>query len=132
MHWEYEKLDENYKTIYAPTNDTDGKTTGHIVIGVKAWFDEHPDERIARGWTKHIHYSGKEIREKYPHNPQTQYLEKTTRQVDEHTIEDVYYVMNKTEEQMAMEELLESTSDGITVGRITFTGRGWGDDDYDE
>lgn len=47
--WSYEKLDEEgkIKTIAGDyTNDADGKITGRIVMNVKAWFDENPEERI--------------------------------------------------------------------------------------
>ena len=43
--WRYERLNDEGKIEYAPMNDYDGKVTGHIVFGVKAWFDEHPEER---------------------------------------------------------------------------------------
>lgn len=106
MDWRYEKLDENYEIKRTPVNDYDGSITGHIVYGVKAWFDEHPEERIRRGWIKHIIYDKNEIREQVGEwNSQTQFLLRSTRQIDEHTIEDVYHVMNKSEEQMLLEEL---------------------------
>lgn len=107
MNWRYEKLDEDGKLISLSnfTNDTEGKYTGRIVINAKAWFDENPDEWKARGWTKHLMLDDKEIKERYPHNKYTQYLLSSIRQVDEYTVEDVYYVMDKSEEQMLQEEL---------------------------
>lgn len=109
--WEYEKLDENGKIKYCPINDYDGKITGHIVFGVKAWFDENPEERKRLGWVKHIHHDTKNIE----YNKRTQYLKRGTKQIDEYTVEDVYHVMDKSEEMMRLEEL---TRGGF-----------WGDDD---
>lgn len=101
-YWQYEKImeDGKLKTIAANHNDYDGKITGHIVFGVKAWFDENPEERIRLGWTKHIHHSTKFIE----FNKQTQYLEKTVKIIDEYTIEDEYTVKDKTEEMMRRAE----------------------------
>ena len=99
--WHYERLDENGKIKNAPVNDPDGKITGRCVFGLKAWLDENPAERIRMGWIKHIH---KDIRE-IEYNHQTQYLQHSTRRIDEYTIEDVYYVANKSEEMMRLEEL---------------------------
>lgn len=109
--WEYEKLDENGKIKYCPINDYDGKITGHIVFGVKAWFDENPEERKRLGWVKHIHHDTKNIE----YNKRTQYLKRGTKQIDEYTVEDAYHVMDKSEEMMRLEEL---TRGGF-----------WGDDD---
>ena len=109
--WEYEKLDENNKIKYLPMNDYDGKITGHIVFGVKAWMDENPEERKRLGWVKHIHHDTKDIE----YNKRTQYLKRSTKQIDEYTVEDVWYIMDKSEEMMRLEEL---TRGGI-----------WGDDD---
>ena len=109
--WSYEKLDENGKIKFCPINDYDGKITGHIVFNVKAWFDENPDERKRLGWVKHIHHETKEIE----YNKRTQYLRKSTKQIDEYTVEDVWHIMDKSEEMMRLEEL---TRGGF-----------WGDDD---
>ncbi|MBR4458268.1 MAG: hypothetical protein IKS31_04850 [Clostridia bacterium] len=108
MTWDYEKLDEEGKKITVSNYTIDSKKeyTGQFVFNVKAWFDEHPDEWVARGWTKHIHYETKEIKQKWPHNAQTQILVKGINRVDEHTIEDVYYVLDKSEEMMRLQELL--------------------------
>ena len=99
--WHYEKLDENYKLKHAPMNDLDGKITGRYVFGLKQWFDENPEERKRLGWIKHIHYDRKDIE----YNPRTQYITTTTRQIDEYTVEDVYHVMDKSEEMMRLDEL---------------------------
>lgn len=116
--WDYEKLDENYKLQYCPRNDYDGSITGHIVFGVPAWFDEHPEERKRLGWIKHIRKSRKEIE----YDRQSQFLVHSVRQVDEYTVEDVYYVMDKSEEQMYFEEMLEIADASNRVGGIVFSG----------
>lgn len=121
MRWSYEKLDENLKlqTVSQYTNDADGSITGKIVMNVHAWFDENPDERIRLGWTKHISYTQEEIDARWPYNKQSQYLVQSTRQIDDYTIEDDYHVMDKTEEMMALEEVLESL--GFPAGGNGFT-----------
>ncbi len=104
--YEYEKFDENGARHYCPMNDLDGSVTGHIVLNVRAWFDEHPEERKALGWIKHIHpdLSGVE------YNKQSQYIITTPRVIDDYTVEDVYRVMDKSEEMMLFEEM------AITMG----------------
>jgi len=116
--WTYERLDEDYKIKYAPINDFDGKATGHIVFGVKQWLDENPNEARRLGWIKHIHHSTEDI----DYNRRSQYLIKTVQQIDEYTVEDVYYVMNKSEEQMRIEETLNYNNDD---GGIWFSGGDW-------
>lgn len=109
--WDYEKLmdDGKIKTISGDyMNDTDGSITGQIVMNVKAWFDENPEYWKAHGWTKHIRHDTKEIE----YNRQTQFLSQATRQVDEYTIEDVYYVLDKSEDQLAFEEMLAVAQGG--------------------
>ena len=126
MYWDYEKLDENGKkvTVSNYTLDSKKEYTGRFVINVKAWFDEHPAEWVARGWTKHIHSEPEEIKERWPHNSQTQILLKGTRRVDEHTIEDVYYAIDKSEEMMRLQELLgvvdpfDSFDNVVTIGAM--------------
>lgn len=102
--WTYEKLDEDYKVKYCPQNDSDGKITGKIIIGLPAWFDENPEERIRLGWIKHIHHDEKEVE----YNKQTQYVVCSTVNIDDYTIEDVYHVLNKSEEMLLFEEMLEA------------------------
>lgn len=104
-------MDENNKIKFLPINDYDGKVTGHIVFNVQAWMDENPEERKRLGWVKHIHHDTKGIE----YNKRTQYLKRSTKQIDEYTVEDVWYVMDKSEEMMRLEEL---TRGGV-----------WGDDD---
>jgi hypothetical protein len=105
-NWYYEKLDEQGKLRSAPSNDYDGKITGRIVFGVQAWFDENPEERIARGWVKHITHKTKDIE----YDRATQYLVRQVKTVDAHTVEDVYHVANKSEEMMRLEELRDKGS----------------------
>lgn len=116
--WQYDKLQEDgtIKSVFNGTNDPDGKITGKIVINVKAWFDENPKERIRLGWTKHILHDVKEVE----YNRQTQFLAKSVMQVDDYTIEDQYFVLDKSEEQLAFEEMLAVAEGGF--GGITFFG----------
>lgn len=99
--WYYEKLDENGKVKHAPVNDADGKITGRHVFGLQYWFDENPEERKRLGWVKHLTKKTSEIQ----FNRQTQYLLRAVRTIDEYTVEDVYYVRDKTEEMMRYTEL---------------------------
>lgn len=109
MEYSYEKYDEDHKIQYCPQTDFDGSVTGHIVINVKAWFDEHPEERKRLGWIKHIFHSTKDIE----YNHQTQYLTKSQKEIDPYTVEDVYHVMDKSEEMMLLEEMLEVIDPGL-------------------
>lgn len=118
--WRYEKLDENGKIKSAPMNDMDGKITGRIVYGLRAWFDENPKERIRLGWTKHLYSDYKDIE----YNRQTHYCEVSTRQIDPYTVEDVYHIMEKTEDMLLREEL---GGGGYESGGITFYGGEWGE-----
>ena len=83
------------------------------MYGLKAWFDEHPEERKALGWTKHIYYDTKDME----YNRQTQFLTVTVRAVDEWTVEEEYHVVDKSEEMMRLDEVLNRG------------GRGWMDED---
>lgn len=123
MYYTYEKLDENYnlKTVSEFTNDTDGSITGHIVMGVKQWFDENPEERKRLGWIKHIHPDENEIE----YNRQSQYVIISEREIDPYTVEDVYHVVDKSEEQMLLEEMLECAM-WNGRGRMAFTTRNLG------
>lgn len=113
-YWQYEKLQEDgkIKTIAGNHNDFDGKITGHIVFGVKEWFDENPEERIRLGWTKHIKHN---VDKWVQYNKQTQYLLKHVKIIDQYTIEDVYEVLDKTEDIMRK---AEESGDGswISIG----------------
>ena len=125
MTWDYEKLDENYKKKWLPANDFDGKITGKIVFGLKAWMDENPEERKRLGWIKHIHFEEKEIKERWPHNPRSQYLMASTKQIDPWTIQDDFHVVDKSEEMMLFEEQLKLAQgydiyDDDMVGGVRF------------
>lgn len=118
-NWYYERVTDDGDMEQCPVLDLDGSVTGHVVFGVEQWFDENPDERIRLGWVKHITHDEVE------YNRQTQFLQKSTRRVDEHTVEDVYHVMDKSEEVMMLEEVLEimGVNAGFTqLGGITFFG----------
>ena len=104
MSWGYVRLNEDGKVEGCPYNDIDGKITGHVVFGLKAWFDENPEERIRLGWTKVIHKDRDEVE----YDKQTQYLVRSYQRIDDNTVEEVYQVMDKSEEQMLLEELLSS------------------------
>lgn len=116
----YEKI-EGGNARRCPMNDYDGSVTGRVVINVPAWFDENPAEARRLGWVKHITHSRKEIEEMvggYDH--QSQYVVRYMRQVDEWTVEDVYAVLDKSEEMMLMEELAGATE----TGGLVFFGEG--------
>ena len=114
MGWRYEKLDEDMKLKTLPTNDFDGKITGHIVFGLKQWMDENPEERKRLGWIKHIWYSNKEIKKRWPYDHHTQYLKRIEKKIDDYTIEDDYRVMQKSEDMMLLQELLPAVQGGDT------------------
>lgn len=103
-NYTYEKYDEEGKMHYCPANDYDGSVTGHIVINVRAWFDENPEERKRLGWIKHIRHEVQET----GYNPQTQYIVTSTKQIDAYTIEDVHHAVDKTEEMLLLEDMLEA------------------------
>lgn len=128
MDRQYIRLKEDGSLEHCPTFDYDGRVTGKIVVNVPAYFDENPDEARRLGWTKRITHDSKEIREIVGEwNPQSQYLVVSQRQVDEWTVEDVYHVMDKSEEMMAHEELSTGveTMGVTTVGGFTFFGGDW-------
>lgn len=112
----YVKLDDSGRIIHCPTNDNKGEITGKYIIGLQEYFDENPAERIRLGWIKHILHRSEEIE----YNKQTQYLEKGYRQVDEYTIEDEYTVLDKTEEMMLLEDMLDAV--GYIGGGVVITG----------
>lgn len=103
-YWTYEKLKEDGKIeiVGVNKNDFDKSITGHVVFGVKEWFDENPAERIHLGWVKHIHHNPEKYGIEY--NKQTQYLAKTVKRIDAYTCEDVYEVKYKTEDMMRRTE----------------------------
>lgn len=100
----YEKIvDGKLKTVNEYTIDSDRSITGKYVVNVKAYFDENPEERIRLGWTKHVH---PDVDIEY--DKQTHYLVVLLKQIDEHTIEDEYRMLPKSEEMLELEEMLES------------------------
>lgn len=116
--WYYEKLDEEGKIKRCPMNDDKGEITGKFIINLPAYFDENPEERIRLGWIKHITHEPYKELENF--NQQSQYLSKTTVQVDEFTVEDVYNILDKSEEQLLLEEIMEGTN--AYAGGIVFVG----------
>lgn len=106
--WYYEKIDENLEIQRCPMDDKDGAVTGKLILNLPKWFDENPDERIRLGWTKHITHDIDEIE----YDPQTQFLSASTRQIDDYTVEDVYHVLTKSEEQLLFEEMLDVAMGG--------------------
>lgn len=126
MRHRYEKLDENFKMQYCPANDFDGSVTGHIVINVRAWFDENPEERKRLGWIKHLYYeSNDELLADLPDwDPASQYLVAGTENVDEWTVKDVYYTIDKTEEMMLLEEMLETMNLYVPTGFVQLDAQG--------
>lgn len=102
--YNYVRLKEDGSMESAKTNDYDGSITGHIVMGVKEWFDENPEERKRLGWIKYIHPDKKLV----GYDPQTEYLVKTVRQIDEYTIQDEWHALPKSEEMLLLEDMLDS------------------------
>lgn len=105
MHNQYERIEDDGSVKRCPMNDYDASITGHIIYNVPAWFDENPGEAQRLGWIRHITYDNKEVKERWPHNAQTQLLVKTVRVIDEWTVEDEYHVMDKPEELLEREEI---------------------------
>lgn len=122
MEYKYEKLDENYRKQYCPLNDYDGSITGtgKCIIGLKAWFDENPEERKRLGWIKHYYYEDvAEFKKDYPeYNPASQYAFPFEEQIDEYTTKDVYRFSDKTEEMLELEEILESMNIYVPAGTM--------------
>lgn len=112
----YEKVSKDYAAEICPASDLDGSITGHIVINVKEWFDEHPEDRKRLGWIKHILHDPEDIE----YNKQTQYLVKSQAVIDEYTVEDVFHVIDKSEEIMRFEEMMELCKINMSGG-IVFT-----------
>ena len=122
MEYKYEKLDENYRKRYCPLNDYDGSITGtgKCIIGLKAWFDENPEERKRLGWIKHYYYKdADEMREDYPEFlPAQHYAVQYTEEIDEYTVKDSYRIIEKTDEMLELEEMLESMNIYIPTGTM--------------
>ena len=116
-HWHYEKLDKDGKLKQCPINDLKAEETGKFIINLPQYFDENPEERIQRGWIKHYTKTVKEIKEEIQFDPVSQFVVSTPRMIDEYTCEDEYHVIDKSEEQLAFEEMQSIA--------------GWGDGIYD-
>ena len=114
-NWYYEKLDENMEIKRCPQDDKEGKETGKFILNLPAYFDENPEERKRLGWIKHITHEPNEV---IVYNRQSEYVVKSTKQVDEWTVEDIFHVLPKSEEQLLFEEMLAIASWGD--GAITF------------
>lgn len=104
--WYYEHYNAKGNLVNVKSNDYDGKITGKIIFNVPAYFDENPEEARRLGYIKHITHSVKEIREMFPDIDQcTQCVVRSVRAIDEYTVEDVYHVIDKSEEMMLHAEL---------------------------
>ena len=116
--YRYEKWDaEKLEMQYCPTDDKDGSVTGKFILNVPKYFDENPEERIRLGWIKHITHSEADVE----YNKQTQFVIWTTKQIDPYTIEDEAHILDKSEDQLAFEEMLSVASWGTyTVGGFRF------------
>lgn len=102
-NWKYEKYDKDFNRTACPMNDKDGSITGKVIINLKAYFDENPDERKKLGWIKHYYYDIEEIEEMY--DKQTQYYETKSKIIDDYTMVDEVMVFDKTEDMLAHEEM---------------------------
>lgn len=124
MRHSYMRLKEDGTIENCPTFDYDGKITGKIVVNVQAYFDENPDERKRLGWIRHIEHTKDEIAEQVGEwDRQRQYLVRSLKTIDEWTVEDVYHVMDKSEEMMLLEEISQSTgTPGFMDTGIVFFG----------
>ena len=103
MEWRYEKYDKEFNRTQCPIHDTDGSITGNVIINLRQWFDENPEERIRLGWIKHYYYTYEDVEKMY--DSQTQFVEVSTKMLDEYTIQDEIVVFDKTEDMLADEEL---------------------------
>lgn len=121
--WTYEKLDENYNKQFCPMNDLDGKITGRPgIVGLKAWFDENPEERKRLGWIKHIEHDAKDQLGEY--DAMTNYPVCTRKQVDEYTIEDDWRLLPISEELRVFVEMANTMGLSISYGLLAEDGNG--------
>lgn len=112
--YSYIKLEDG-KIKYLPSQDPNGEIlVGRHMLNLKEWMDENPEERKRLGWIKHIHQDIKEIE----YDKQTQYLQRYAEWIDPYTIEDKYIILDKAEEMMLLEEMLETAD----YGHITIDG----------
>ena len=115
--YSYIKLEDG-KIKYLPSQDPNGEIlVGRHMLNLKEWMDENPEERKRLGWIKHIHQDIKEIE----YDKQTQYLQRYAEWIDPYTIEDKYIILDKAEEMMLLEEMLETADYGhITIDGYNF------------
>lgn len=124
MDWTYERVNKEDGSLETcPTHDLTGAITGDpsvAVFNVRAWLDEHPTACIAGGWIKHIKHEHTEV----DYDPQTQYLTKSVRRIDDHTIEDEFTVSDKSEEMLLFDEFYtlhnSPYKDFSQIGGLTF------------
>lgn len=124
MNHDYMRLKEDGTIEHCPTYDYDGSVTGKIVVNVKAYFDENPEERKRLGWIQHNTLTKDEIAEQVGEwDRQRQRLVRSLKTIDEWTVQDEYHVMDKSEEMMLMEEIAQaSDSMGFMDTGIVFFG----------
>ena len=124
MNHGYMRLKEDGTIEHCPTYDYDGSITGKIVVNVKAYFDENPEERKRLGWIQHNTLTKDEIAEQVGEwDRQRQRLVRSLKTIDEWTVQDEYHVMDKSEEMMLMEEIAQaSDSMGFMDTGIVFFG----------
>lgn len=124
MNHDYMRLKEDGTIEHCPTYDYDGSITGKIVVNVKAYFDENPEERKRLGWIQHNTLTKDEIAEQVGEwDRQRQRLVRSLKTIDEWTVQDEYHVMDKSEEMMLMEEIGQaSDSMGFMDTGIVFFG----------
>lgn len=124
MNHDYMRLKEDGTIEHCPTYDYDGSITGKIVVNVKAYFDENPEERKRLGWIQHNTLTKDEIAEQVGEwDRQRQRLVRSLKTIDEWTVQDEYHVMDKSEEMMLMEEIAQpSDSMGFMDTGIVFFG----------
>ena len=106
VQWTYQRVTPEGTVVECPINDLDGSVTGLAncaVFGVKAWLDAHPEAARAGGWIKLIKHDTSEV----DYDPQTQYLTKIFKRIDEWTIEEVYTVSDKSEEMLLYDEMAD-------------------------
>ena len=121
MRWTYERMKADLSVEECPRNDYDGSVTGQVgkaVFNVPAWLDEHPEERKRLGWIKHMRPERDDLPE---YNPQTQYIQYQTMQIDDYTVEDIPHVCDKSEEMLRYEEISRvNYREPLQIGGLTF------------
>ena len=90
------------------------------------WFDENPEERKRLGWVKHYYYEKTSdiIAELPDYDPALYYVTQGKEIIDEYTVKDKYYLIPKTEEMMAMEEMLEAMNLYVPTGTMIVDSQG--------